>query len=164
MRLKSQLQRVSSLERAIPSGFDTQSHIDRAYGCEIMYLYPPRRDPIDEALAYRRPFPEWTPRNFMELVGEDPATRHPYAACMGFKEIAARARKLDVDAQAILFSAAKEWHQNLQTSGNGDLADPFWWIFETLYDWSITYDLRLLVDIGKLSWIVPPIHDEMDEY
>ncbi|MCW5118612.1 hypothetical protein B7L17_011645 [Burkholderia cenocepacia] len=46
-----------------------------------------QREPIIEALAYRRPLPDWAPTAFVDAIGADPAARHPWAACEAFREL-----------------------------------------------------------------------------
>ncbi|CBJ37114.1 protein of unknown function [Ralstonia solanacearum CMR15] len=90
-----------------------------------------RRDPICEALAYRLPFSEWTPSDFVQAIGAEPGQRHPWATCMGFRELWPAFRRNDYryppDAQrdARIEADARAWLAHLTESGETQLATRF---------------------------------------
>lgn len=102
--------------------------IDRAYWMEVLYLHSPRRNPINEALAYRRPFPEWTSQKFVEVVGSEPAYRHPYAACLGFVRLIPFELHgyVRTDRERQYLADAERWRDDLIVVGSAELAKRFW--------------------------------------
>jgi hypothetical protein len=90
--------------------------------------HPMQRRPIFEALAYRRPFPDWTPAVFVSIVGADPAERHPYTACMGFRELwppFKRAEDREPVRDAQIQQDAKTWLIWLLDNNEQELARQF---------------------------------------
>jgi hypothetical protein len=125
--VKTKLDRVALLER-VESDSTLTDRIEHSYWMEVLYLHPPQQDPINEALAYRRPFPEWTSERFVKLVGADPAVRHPFAACKGFWKLIPHegyGRKRG-ESEARYLADAEAWRDEMIASGHHDLAGMFW--------------------------------------
>lgn len=125
--MKTKLERVALLEH-VESDSTIVERIERSYGREVLYLHPPQQNPINEALAYRRPFPEWTSEKFVQVVGADPAGRHPFAACQGFWKLIPpnfSYRRRDESHVQFLVDA-EVWRDEMDRTGHTDLAAMFW--------------------------------------
>lgn len=125
--MKTKLERVALLER-VESDSTLIDRIEHSFGREVLYLHPPEQNPINEALAYRRPFPEWTSEKFVKLVGAEPSVRHPFAACKGFWQLiphVSYGRKREEGEKRYLADAAA-WRDEMVGAGHADLAGMFW--------------------------------------
>lgn len=94
-----------------------------------------QREPIIEALAYRRPLPTWTPAAFVDAIGAHPAARDPWAACEAFREMLWRWRvpvDRDVDQAAEIEADARRYIAELRERGE--------------HAWAARFELMLLSD------------------
>lgn len=110
--LREQIARMET-ERASKNDPETRETIERfeaAMGLLASVWPMDRRDGIRRALALGAPFPEWTPGGLVEAFGADPAERHPWAPCFGF-------RGMSVVRDQALKDAAQRYVDTLRDRG-----------------------------------------------
>ncbi|RQU92469.1 hypothetical protein [Burkholderia cenocepacia] len=117
-QLRAEVARLEA-ERADTTGAAVRA-IEQAWQQLGAYQARAQREPVLMALAYRRSLPDWTPTAFVDVIGAEPTTRHPWAACEAFRELLWRWRvpvDRDADQAAEIEADARRYVAELRDRG-----------------------------------------------